>query len=242
MMQHSERDSRRVLVIMAHPDDPEFTSGGTIARWRRHGAWIGYVICTGGDKGNENTELPADELVRTREDEQRAAAASLGVETVEFLRYEDGFLEHTPELRRQLVAAIRRHRPDTVICFDPATRYLGDGYIQHRDHWVSGEATLAAIYPAARNGRTFPELLREGLEPHVVEHVFMTGSNQPTCWIDIAETIDAKIAAMLLHRSQVQDPDGLSAFLRQMARQAGQTAQPPLEYAESYRYIDSTGG
>jgi LmbE family N-acetylglucosaminyl deacetylase len=242
MMQHRERDPRRVLVMMAHPDDPEFTSGGTIARWRRQGAWVGYVICTGGDKGNENTELPANDLIRTREQEQRRAAASLGIETVEFLGHEDGFLEHTPELRRQLVAAIRRHKPDTVICFDPVTRYVGDGYIQHRDHWVSGEAVLAAIYPAARNGRTFPELLREGLEPHAVEQVFMTAANQPTRWIDIGETIDAKIAAMLLHRSQVQDPDGLAAFLRQMARQAGQTATPPLECAEAFRYIDSTGG
>lgn len=241
-MQHRDRDPRRVLAMMAHPDDPEFTSGGTIARWRRQGAWVGYVICTGGDKGNENTELPTDELIRTREEEQRRAAASFGVETVEFLGHEDGFLEHTPELRRQLVAALRRHKPDTVICFDPATRYVGDGYIQHRDHWVSGEATLAAIYPAARNGRTFPDLLREGLEPHVVAQVFMTSSNQPTRWIDIGGTIDAKIAAMLLHRSQVQDTDGLTAFLRQMARQTGQTAQPPLEYAEAFRYIDSTGG
>ncbi|HEY7295776.1 MAG TPA: PIG-L deacetylase family protein [Dehalococcoidia bacterium] len=241
-MQRHDREPQRVLVMMAHPDDPEFTSGGTIARWCRHGAWIGYVICTGGDKGNENTELPADELIRTREEEQRRAASYLGVDVVEFLGHEDGSLEHTAGLRRQLVAAIRRHKPDTVICFDPVTRYVGDGYIQHRDHWVSGEAVLAAIYPAARNGRTFPELLREGLEPHIVQQVYMTSSNQPTRWIDLGETIDEKIMAMQLHTSQVQDPNGLAAFLRQMARQAGASAQPPLQYAEAFRYIDSTGG
>ncbi len=241
-MQRHDREPQRVLVMMAHPDDPEFTSGGTIARWRRQGAWVGYIVCTGGDKGNENTQLPSEELIRTRETEQRRAAASLGIEMVEFLGHEDGFLEHTPELRRQLVAAIRRHTPDTVICFDPTTRYVGDGYIQHRDHWISGEAVLTAIYPAARNGRTFPELLREGLEPHVVQQVYMTAANQPTRWIDIGETIDEKVKAMQQHSSQVQDPKGLAAFLRQMARQSGATAQPPLEYAESFRYIDSTGG
>lgn len=242
-MQAQEQKPQRVLVMMAHPDDPEFTSGGTIARWRDDGAWVGYVICTGGDKGSEDATLPAAELVQMREVEQRRAAACFGVDTVEFLGHEDGGLQHTLTLRRELVRTIRRHRPDTVICFDPTTRYQGDGYVQHPDHYLSGEAVLAAIYPAARNARTFPELLQEGLEPHTVQQLYLTGSNNPTRWLDISGTIDRKIEAMLEHKSQVQDAEGLAGFLRSMARQAGAGAQPqPLEYAEAFRYVNSSGG
>lgn len=242
-MQMPEQIPRRVLVMMAHPDDPEFTSGGTIAYWREQGAWAGYIICTGGDKGSEDIALPAAELVRTREAEQRLAALRLGIDTVEFLGHEDGGLQHTPALRRELVRAIRRHRPDTVVCFDPTSRFVGDWYIQHPDHYLSGEAVLAAIYPAARNGRTFPELLDEGLEPHTVQQIYMAGSNQSTRWFDIGATLDAKIAAMLDHTSQVSDPQGLAAFLRTMAREAGTGAQPaPMEYAEAFRYVNASGG
>lgn len=243
MQQRAERPPQRILVIMAHPDDPEFTAGGTVALWRQQGAWAGYVICTGGDKGSEDTSLSTEELVRTREAEQRRAAARLGIETVEFLGHEDGGLVHTLELRRQIVAAIRRHKPDTVVCFEPTSRYVGEGYIQHPDHYTSGEAVLAAIYPAARNGRTFPELLREGLEPHTVQQVYMTGAPQPNRWIDISSTIETKTAAMCDHTSQVQDPEGLAAFLRMMAQGQGQAAQPQsLQYAEAFRFVDASGG
>ncbi len=242
-MQALEHTPRRVLVMVAHPDDPEFTSGGTIALWRNQGAWIGYVICTGGDKGSEDRSLPAATLIDTREQEQRRAAARLGVETVEFLGHEDGGLQHTLALRRELVRAIRRHKPDSIICFDPTTRFVDDWYIQHPDHYLSGEAVLAAIYPAARNARTFPELLEEGLEPHTVEQVYLTSGNNPTRWFDTSATLETKIAAMQDHTSQVQDPDGLAAFLRTMARDAGASAQPrPLPFAEAFRYLNASGG
>jgi LmbE family N-acetylglucosaminyl deacetylase len=242
-MQGTERTPERVLVIMAHPDDPEFTSAGTIALWRRLGAWVGYVICTGGDKGSDQTEIDSHMLTLTREVEQRRAAARFGVQTIEFLGHEDGALEHTQQLRRQLVRAIRRHKPDTVLCFDPTTRYLGEWYIQHADHYLSGEATLAAIYPAARNARTYPDLLREGLEPHTVQQVFMTASNTPNRWFDIGSSMDEKVAAMLEHTSQVKDPDGQAAFLRLQAHGAGATAQPqPLQFAEAFRWLDCSGG
>ena len=239
-----ETAPKRVLVMMAHPDDPEFTSGGTIATWRRQGAWVGYVICTGGDKGSEDTSLATAELVQTRESEQRRAAARLGIDTVEFLGHEDGGLQHTLELRRELVRQIRRHRPDTVLCFDPLTRFMGDWYIQHPDHYLSGEAVLAAIYPAARNARTFPELLHgEALQPHTVQQVYLAATNGPTRWFDIAGTLDEKVGAMLEHASQVQDAEGLTGFLRTMAREAGSSAQPePLEFAEAFRYVNSSGG
>jgi LmbE family N-acetylglucosaminyl deacetylase len=242
-MEGTEHPPQRVLAILAHPDDPEFTSGGTITFWRRSGAWVGYLICTGGDKGSDNTEISTQILTVTRQVEQRRAAARFGIDTVEFLGHEDGALQHTLDLRRELVRAIRRHKPDTVLCFDPTTRYLGETYIQHPDHYLSGEAALAAIYPASRNARTFPELLREGLLPHTVQQVFMTASNTPNRWFDIGSTIDEKIAGMLEHTSQVKNPDGLAAFLRAMANDAGASAQPqPIQFAEAFRFLDCSGG
>jgi LmbE family N-acetylglucosaminyl deacetylase len=231
-----------VLVVMAHPDDPEFTSGGTIARLARDGARVDYLICTLGDKGSEDRAVSAYELGRTRETEQRAAAALLGAQEIEFLHYDDGGLEATLPLRRAIVAGIRRRKPDTVICFDPAFIY-SDRYIQHPDHRASGEAALAAIYPAARNARTFPELLLDGLEPHTVRQVYLASPAQPNCWCDIDETLDLKIAAMQAHTSQVGDPEGLAAFLRMMAEEAGRAAQPePLRHAEAFRYLNTEGG
>jgi LmbE family N-acetylglucosaminyl deacetylase len=236
-MENPEHTPSRVLAIMAHPDDPEFTSGGTIAAWHRQGAWVGYVICTGGDKGSEDPTIPAADLIRTREEEQRRAGRRLGVEAFEFLGHEDGALTHTQELRRQIAAAIRRHRPDTVICFDPLSRY-GAENIQHTDHYLSGEATLAAVYPAARDPRMYPELLREGLEPHKVQHVFMVGSSNPSRWVDISATIDDKIAAMLEHTSQVRDPERIKSLFPTMARAAGTAARPdPLGMAEAFAYV-----
>jgi len=222
---------------MAHPDDPEFTAGGTIAAWARGGAWLGYVICTGGDKGSDDPSIPAAELIRTREEEQRRAGRRLGVEAFEFLGHEDGALSPTLELRRQISAAIRRHKPDTVICFDPTSRY-GESSIQHSDHYLSGEATLAAVYPSARDARMFPELLREGLEPHKVQQVLMVGSSSPRRWIDVSGTIEDKIAAMLEHRSQVKDRDGIASRFRAMAQVAGAAAKPdPLELAEAFGFV-----
>jgi LmbE family N-acetylglucosaminyl deacetylase len=228
---------QRVLVVMAHPDDPEFTAGATIAKWAKNGAWLGYVICTGGDKGSEDPAIPASELIATREDEQRRAGRRLGVEMFEFLGHEDGALRPTLELRREIAAAIRRHRPDTVVCFDPTSRYSASS-IQHSDHYLSGEATLAAVYPSARDARMFPELLQQGLEPHKVQQVFMVGSHDPARWFDVRHTIDDKIAAMLEHRSQVKDPDGIGARFRAMAAAVGASARPePLETAEAFGFI-----
>ena len=236
-MEAVEHAPARVLAIMAHPDDPEFTAGGTIAAWRRQGAWVGYVICTGGDKGSEDITITSAELVRTREDEQRRAAARLGIQTVEFLGHEDGALTHTLELRREIAAAIRRHKPDTVICFDPTGRF-SERNIQHSDHYLSGEAALAAVYPAARDPRMFPQLLGDGLEPHMVRYVFMVGSTDPTRWVDIGGTIDDKVDAMLEHTSQVKDRTDLAARFRSMAQAAGAAARPePLEFAEGFGFI-----
>lgn len=231
---------RRALAIFPHPDDPEFAAGGTVARWTAEGIAVVYCILTDGSKGSDDLTISSEELVATRQREQREAAALLGVQTVEFLGYEDGGLEPTLALRREVVRAIRRHRPDRVVCFDPTARWHGESYINHPDHIASGEAVLAALYPAARNARTFPELLAEGLQPHTVRELWMAAPRQPNRWVDISATIERKIAATLAHRSQIRNPDELAGMLREWGRSSG--APQSMEFAEAFTVLNTTGG
>lgn len=224
-----------VMAIFAHPDDPEFVAGGTLARWAAAGRELIYVICTDGSKGSSNPDIDPQALIRTRQQEQIAAARALGCEKVVFLPYEDAMLEPTIGLRRDLVREIRRYRPQVVVCFDPTVYWVGDAYIQHPDHRASGEAALAALFPAARDRLTFPELLAEGLEPHNVEDIYLASPANPNRWVDIGATIERKIGAMQCHRSQVSDPLALDRLLRAFAREAGQARG--LAYAEAFRFI-----
>jgi LmbE family N-acetylglucosaminyl deacetylase len=226
----------RTLIIMAHPDDPEFTAGGAIAGWTAAGGVVAYLLCTRGDGGTTDPALTPDRLAALRQAEQRAAAGLLGVGEVTFLEHSDGRLQHTLDLRRQLVRAIRRFRPDRLVCFDPATRWFPD-YVNHPDHYISGEAALAAAFPAARERLIFPELLDEGLAPHAVMEIWLTGTLQPDYWHDISATLDRKIAAMCRHHSQVGDGARVSALLRRRAAEAGQQAPTRLAAAEPFRVI-----
>lgn len=224
-----------VMAIFAHPDDPEFVAGGALALWARAGRELVYVICTDGSKGTSDPAVQGAALVRRRQEEQRAAAAALGCREVVFLPYEDAMLEPSLALRRDLTRQIRRHRPQTVVCFDPTPFWVGDFYLQHPDHRASGEAALAAVFPAARDRLTFPELLTEGLEPHHVQELYLGSPREPNRWLDITPVMDRKVELMLHHRSQVGDPARIDELLRALARDAG-TAQG-LAYAEAYRYI-----
>ncbi len=223
-----------VLALFAHPDDTEFTCGGTLALWAEAGRRLVFGFCTDGSKGSADGDMTSERLVTMRQAEQREAARALGCETCEFLPYEDALLEPTLALRRDLTRLIRRHKPEIVVCFDPATYYTDD-YIQHPDHRASGEATLAAVYPAARDRLTFPELLAEGLEPHNTREVWMVGPLQANRWIDIGSTVGRKIAAMNLHASQTGDGERIARVLRDRAKADG--AAPGLEYAEAFRVV-----
>ena len=151
------------VVITAHPDDAEFTVGGTVARWAREGKTVIYVICTDGSRGSNDPKVRPEHLVAIRRAEQEAAARILGVEEIVFLGYEDGSLEPTLALRRDLTREIRRYRPDIVVCPDPTVRYYGDSYLNHPDHRAAGDAALDAAFPSAGTRYIFPELLAEGL-------------------------------------------------------------------------------
>jgi LmbE family N-acetylglucosaminyl deacetylase len=178
-----------------------------------------------------------EELIATREREQRAAADILGVHDVVFMRQPDGMLVADLALRKAIVRVVRTIKPDVVITQDPTTWYVGREYINHPDHRAAGQATLEAIFPAARNHRYFPELLEEGLEPHRVNEVYVANPREPDTWIDITAYMDVKIAALRAHVSQMGDWDP-DEPVRTWNREDGKRHEPPVEYAEDFRYFN----
>ncbi len=224
---------RRAMVVVAHPDDAEFMVAGTAARWARAGAELIYVVVTRGDKGSDDPEMTPERLAEIREAEQRAAAEIIGVSEVRFLGYPDAYLQYTLDLRRDIAREIRRYRPEIVVTFDPTTRFLRDTYPNHPDHRVTGDATVDAVFPAARDRLTFPELLQEGLQPHKVLELWLGATDRPNFWVDIGETLDVKRRALLAHPSQLDE--GVAAFVTEMAHEAAR--EQPFEYAEAFRRI-----
>ncbi len=231
----SEDDLLRVMVVMAHPDDAEFTVAGTVAKWTQEGHEVIYVICTDGSRGSNDPGMPPEHLAPIREAEQRAAAQVLGVKETVFLGYEDGTLQPTLELRRDITRAIRRYRPDIVVCADPTRRYH-DNYLNHPDHRAAADAALDAVFPSARTRWIFPELLKEGLEPHTVKEVYIIGPRSPDLWVDISQTIDFKIAALKKHESQVGDWDDLEEFIKGWNEETGR--ERGMAYAEAFKRIE----
>lgn len=223
----------RILVVVAHHDDIEFGVAGSVARWVEEGAQITYCLVTDGAAGSNEPGADLQALVRRREEEQLAAAALVGVKDVRFLHYADGTLQPSMELRRELTRLIREIRPQRVVCQDPTTIFVGDGYINHPDHRAAGEATIYAVFPSAGTRPIFPELLAEGLEPYDVAELYMMFSLQPSIYVDTSAYIDRKIAALLCHSSQV-GPDA-EGWLREMDAEAGK--QAGCAYAESYRVM-----
>ncbi len=225
---------KRAMVIVAHPDDAEFTMAGTAATWVAAGAAVCYCICTRGDRGSNDPEVTPWALARIREQEQRAAAAIIGVQEVVTLDHPDGTLEPTLALRRDLTREIRRFRPEVVLTGDPSVRFYGDGYLNHPDHRAAASAALDAVFPSAETRYVFPELLAAGLEPHRVRAVYIHGAPEPNTWIDIAPVIETKIRALQAHRSQVGGFP-VEAWIRGMAEEEGRPRG--LQAAEAYRAI-----
>jgi len=199
-------DVRRVLVIMAHPDDPDFSCGGTAMQMVRHGIEVTYMILTNGDKGNHDPDVTREQLIEMRKREQWAAARMEGVQHVIFMGQEDGFLQPNRDLRQRVVREIRRIRPELIICPSPE-RYLSGSGINHPDHRNAGLVALEAIFPAADNMMFFPELLDEGYEPHKIRQLYITGDPNPTLQIDITADAEQKIQAILCHKSQFTQPE-----------------------------------
>jgi LmbE family N-acetylglucosaminyl deacetylase len=223
------------MSIHAHPDDQEFTVAGTLAKWARAGCEIVSVCITSGGAGS-NKYTPLDmtrhALVTIREDEQREACRILGVKETIFLGYEDGALEPSRGLRRELTRLIRRHRPEAVLTGDPTVRYYGTTYMNHPYHRAAADVALDAVFPSAGTRLIFPELLDEGLDPHEVRQVYIHGAERPDTYVDIAEFLDVKVAALRAHKSQMGEWDP-SEMITQWAREQGRRRK--LTAAESYR-------
>jgi len=233
-------EPKRVMVIVAHPDDAEFMAAGTLAKWTKDGQELVYVVCTSGDKGSSDPSVVPAELAKVREREQRAAAAVVGAKDVFFLGYADGTLTNTLELRRDIAREIRRHRPDVVVCQDPTSRIAGS-YINHPDHRAAGDAALDAVYPSARDYHVFPELVAEGHMPHKVGEVYLGGfGGDGAVVVDISDTVDVKVAALMEHKSQVRadDPEQAAALMERIKGRARQVGEAhAVAYAETFRYI-----
>lgn len=207
-------ERKRALVVGAHPDDPDFGAGGTAAAWTRDGWEFYYLVCTNGSKGTSNPDIDPLHLIESRRAEQRAAAQALGVADVFFLDGVDGELTKTRELLGQIVRHIRTLKPDAVFTHSPEI-IIRDVAINHSDHRVTGETTLDAIYPAARDILNFPEQIAEGLEPHKVLEVYLWTSNSPNFEVDISEVLEVKIDALSRHMSQFAHREGFRELVRE---------------------------
>jgi LmbE family N-acetylglucosaminyl deacetylase len=229
----------RILMVTAHPDDVDFGSAGSVARWTDAGVEVAYCICTSGEAGGFDLTVPRSTMVEIREAEQRAAAKVVGVSDVTFLGYPDGRLESTIELRRDISRVIRRVRPQRVVSQSPE-RNFQRVYASHPDHLAAGEATMAAVYPDARNPFAHPELLEEGFEPWAVQELYLATAGVPDVFVDITDSFERKIEALKCHVSQHPDPDGLDERIRGWnAANAALGGLPEGRLAESYLRVDT---
>ncbi len=224
---------QRAMVVVAHPDDAEWGCAGTVAKWCAEGWEVVYVLCTDGSKGSEDLEMTSGRLVEIRKQEQLNAGKVLGVKDIVFLGYEDSMLEPTLELRRDIAREIRRHRPDVLICMNPVRSDTGEGYLGHPDHFASGEAALSAVFPSSRDRLTFPELLREGLEPHKVKEVWMMfHGDTADKFVDVSAYMDTAVDALKQHQTQVSEEEA-EVDMRQWRNSTGQKVG--FEFAEAFK-------
>jgi len=228
----------RVLVVSAHPDDPEFSAGGSVAKLAMDGAEVTYVIVTDGSQGGEDPDQKDSELAAIRQKEQRAAARVLGVKKVEFLGYKDGHLTHDLKLRRDIVRMIRKYKPDLVITHLPGRLLDAPMGGSHPDHIAVGEATFAAVYPDSRNPRAFRSLLKEGYPAFVVKELWVPYWTSGDYFVDITKTLDLKLQSLKKHKSQVAKPGAAwdyEKWMRKRHRDVGKKAG--YTYAESFKRI-----
>jgi LmbE family N-acetylglucosaminyl deacetylase len=227
----------RILVVTAHPDDVDFGAAGSVAVWTHAGVDVAYCIVTDGDAGGSDRSVSRTDMAALRRDEQRKAAATVGVTEVHFLGFPDGRLEPSLELRRAIAGVIRRFRPDRVIAQSPERNWTRI-YASHPDHLAAGEAALCAVYPDARNPFAFPDLLDEGLEPHVVPELWLMTSERAERAVDVTAFFDVKLAALRSHVSQVGDGEQLEELLRSwMAGTAQAAGMPEGSLAESFQVV-----
>lgn len=232
--------AKRVLAIFPHPDDAEFSCGGTLAKWSRQENEITLCLVTDGASGSDDPTMTPALLAEIRATEQRAAADILGIGELIFLGKRDGTIVHDMDLRRELTRVMRKARPDILICSDPSVFWHGNEYINHPDHRATADAVLAAAFPSSGNRLYFPELLVEGLEPWKIKDIYVSSPAVADTWVDISDTIDLKIDALKAHASQMGDWDPTET-IREWAAADGARHEPPVEFAEDFRHFTISG-
>lgn len=226
------KENNRVLLVAAHPDDPEYGCAGTIARWASEGRQITYLLLTSGDKGSKDPAIRPGALVTLREKEQTAAARRLGVKDLVFLRRPDGMLENTLDIRREIVAVIRRLRPWRIITIDPWRHYQ-----THPDHRAAGIAALDAVY-AAKEVNLFAEQLVDGVEPWRVKEVYLFWTDNADHYEDISAVMARRVSSLLAHKSQVKgERRDHDARIRKGAGELAKKAGLPYRYAEGFKLL-----
>jgi LmbE family N-acetylglucosaminyl deacetylase len=229
----------RILVVTAHPDDVDFGAAGSVATWTAQGIDVAYCIVTDGDAGGFDSGIPRHTMASLRHEEQAAAAKTVGVTDLTWLGHPDGAVVASLELRRDITRVIRRYRPDRVVTQSPERNYQRI-YASHPDHLATGEAAICAVYPDARNGWAHPDLLDEGYEPHVVREVWMMVGGEPNRFVDITDTIDRKIEALLCHRTQLPDPASIPDMIRGWARMNAEMGGLPADrVAEAFQALNT---
>lgn len=221
------------MVVSPHPDDAEMGVAGTVACWTGMKKKIVYVICTSGEKGTSDRSVLPEQLAEIREREQIAAAAILGVHNVVFLQHQDQGLEDSHAFRKQIVRLIRTYRPKIVATSDPYRRYLW-----HRDHRVTGQVVLDAVFPYARDHLSYPDLLEEGLEPHKVREVLFWAAEDVNYRSDITDTFGLKLRALRCHESQIKEFGiaDLEDWLRQRCK--AMATGESFELAEAFHRVE----
>jgi LmbE family N-acetylglucosaminyl deacetylase len=217
----NDDEIKRVLVVMAHPDDCDFGAGGTIAQWSAKGIQVSYCIITNGDQGGEESGIPLEEMAQVRQKEQRDAGAALGVSDITYLNYRDGWLMPSIELRKEIVKAIRIAKPDRMVVQSPERNWERI-FASHPDHLAAGETAIQAVYPDARNPYAFTDLKEAGFEPWRVREVWMTGSPTPNHFVDITDTFNKKMAALHAHVSQTAHNKELEKMVREWGERNAQ--------------------
>jgi LmbE family N-acetylglucosaminyl deacetylase len=221
---------QRFLWIVAHPDDAEFSSAGTIHRLTAEGKDVTIIQVTSGDRGTDDTTWTPESLGATREKEELESARRLGVTKVDFLREGDGHVMPSVEFRERIVRMIRTYKPDVVVTHDPFRPYA-----LHPDHRGVGITAHDCVYPLARDPLYFPEHAEASLEPHKTAEIWYFGSETPDMVVDITEHFDAKIDALLAHQSQVGGSDGLADRLRERAQEVAK--DEPFELGEAFKTV-----
>jgi len=217
----NDDEIKRVLVVMAHPDDCDFGAGGTIAQWSAKGIQVSYCIITNGDQGGEESGIPIEKMAQVRQKEQRDAGAELGVSDITYLNYRDGWLMPSIELRKEIVKAIRIAKPDRMVVQSPERNWERI-FASHPDHLAAGETAIQAVYPDARNPYAFTDLKEAGFEPWRVREVWMTGSPTPNHFVDITDTFNKKMAALHAHVSQTAHNKELEKMVREWGERNAQ--------------------